>query len=385
MEKYVGECLESILEQTFQDFEVIVVDDCSTDNSRDIVESYLPKFNTGEGVRLRLIRSKVNSNLRPAIPRNKGLRYAVGEYVYFMDSDDALISDALEILYLTAKKFNADVVNTHICYMMYDEFLTKLKSIVSQNENKIKTSIKNELKPPEIIPPTLEARMDLIKKIAKNIRIKLWNELVPICYMDMRTEMWNNLIRREFLIENNLTFPEYLSIADDTAFLLQLVSSAEKFIYIYEPFYIWRQRKESHFNAIYSQQENLKQKCRDILGRIKFVEEFETKPKLFEFTPEFKYIFFNFAFSEYSYRLFPIYDKTPIHLLDETIREVIDSLGNDTAMTAFLFSRLNVANSQLKKLSSGFKQLNELNQKQKQLIWSQQKKIFELQRQLKNK
>ena len=50
-EKYIGECLDSILAQTFQDFEVIVVDDCSTDNSRAVVESYLPKFNEGGGVR----------------------------------------------------------------------------------------------------------------------------------------------------------------------------------------------------------------------------------------------------------------------------------------------------------------------------------------------
>ena len=46
-EKYIGECLDSILAQTFTDYEVIVVDDCSTDNSREVVESYLPKFNGG--------------------------------------------------------------------------------------------------------------------------------------------------------------------------------------------------------------------------------------------------------------------------------------------------------------------------------------------------
>ena len=46
-EKYIGECLDSILAQTFQDYEVIVVDDCSTDNSRAIVQNYLPKFDGG--------------------------------------------------------------------------------------------------------------------------------------------------------------------------------------------------------------------------------------------------------------------------------------------------------------------------------------------------
>ena len=46
-EKYIGECLDSILAQTFNDYEVIVVDDCSTDNSRSVVQSYLPKFDGG--------------------------------------------------------------------------------------------------------------------------------------------------------------------------------------------------------------------------------------------------------------------------------------------------------------------------------------------------
>ena len=48
-EKYIGECLDSILAQTFTDYEVIVVDDCSTDNSRAVVQSYLPKFDEGGG------------------------------------------------------------------------------------------------------------------------------------------------------------------------------------------------------------------------------------------------------------------------------------------------------------------------------------------------
>ncbi len=50
-EKYIGECLDSILAQTFKDFEVIVVDDCSTDKSCAVVESFLPKFNGGGGLR----------------------------------------------------------------------------------------------------------------------------------------------------------------------------------------------------------------------------------------------------------------------------------------------------------------------------------------------
>ena len=64
-EQYIGECLESILAQTFDDYEVIVVDDCSKDNSCKIVELYIPKF----GNRLRLIRSEKKFRWRRNSPQ----------------------------------------------------------------------------------------------------------------------------------------------------------------------------------------------------------------------------------------------------------------------------------------------------------------------------
>ena len=68
-EKYIAECLESVLAQTFKNFEVIIVDDCSTDNSCTIVESYIPKFSG----RLKLYHMEKNSG-SGALARNKGLK-----------------------------------------------------------------------------------------------------------------------------------------------------------------------------------------------------------------------------------------------------------------------------------------------------------------------
>ena len=73
-EKYVGECLHSLEIQTFQDFEIIVVDDCSTDKSPEIVESYMPKFNG----RLKMIRTEKNSG-GCSVPRNAGMKIAKGK------------------------------------------------------------------------------------------------------------------------------------------------------------------------------------------------------------------------------------------------------------------------------------------------------------------
>ena len=104
-EKYIGECLESLLGQTFQSFEIIVVDDCSTDNSIAIIKSYFSKFNG----RLRLTKTKVNTG-GGGEPRNLGFRFSIGKYVFFMDADDALVKTGLEEMYTLAEKYDADVV-----------------------------------------------------------------------------------------------------------------------------------------------------------------------------------------------------------------------------------------------------------------------------------
>ena len=85
---YVAEALNSILNQTLRDIEIIVVDDGSTDNSCEIV-SQLASTDS------RIKFYKQASNEGQAVARNIGLRYITGKYVYFMDSDDVLAADAL--------------------------------------------------------------------------------------------------------------------------------------------------------------------------------------------------------------------------------------------------------------------------------------------------
>lgn len=114
-EKYAGECLDSLLSQTFQNFEVIVVDDCSTDSSCAIVESYAEKF----GGRLKLARMKKNSG-SAGFPRNKGIEVSRGEYIFNMDADDLVTPTALEELYAQAKNFDADVVHCEKYYQASD-------------------------------------------------------------------------------------------------------------------------------------------------------------------------------------------------------------------------------------------------------------------------
>ena len=104
VEKYVGKCLESILHQTMQDFEVIVVDDCSPDGSMTVVKSYADK-----DPRFRIVTHEVNRGLMQA--RKSGYSVAEGEYLMFLDSDDFLPSDAMEAMYAEALRTSADVVS----------------------------------------------------------------------------------------------------------------------------------------------------------------------------------------------------------------------------------------------------------------------------------
>jgi len=100
--KYIGEMLECISKQTFQDFELIAIDDGSTDKTGEIMDSYAPKF---EG-RVTVIHQE---NQGISATRNNGLDIARGEYIAFLDGDDIISPDYLERLYAAAKKYDVDI------------------------------------------------------------------------------------------------------------------------------------------------------------------------------------------------------------------------------------------------------------------------------------
>lgn len=99
VQKYLPRCLDSILSQTFQDLEILLIDDGSTDQSGELCEDYAKKDN-----RIRVIH-KLNGGLSDA--RNAGIDIANGEYIAFVDSDDWIDSDYCELLYDTAIKNKA--------------------------------------------------------------------------------------------------------------------------------------------------------------------------------------------------------------------------------------------------------------------------------------
>lgn len=113
VEEYLKECLDSVINQTLKEIEIICIDDCSTDSSYSILEEYAKKDS-----RIVLIKNKENMGV--GYNRNIGIKEAKGEYIGFIDSDDYISEDYYENLYNTAKKYNSDVVNTLNIYKHVD-------------------------------------------------------------------------------------------------------------------------------------------------------------------------------------------------------------------------------------------------------------------------
>ena len=111
-EKYISETIQSVLDQTCQDWEMIIVDDVSTDDSPQIIEQYTQKDS-----RIKLIRSKQNSG--PARARNKAIKEAGGKYIAFLDSDDVWFPEKLEKQVMFMKE--NDLVITYSAYETMDE------------------------------------------------------------------------------------------------------------------------------------------------------------------------------------------------------------------------------------------------------------------------
>ena len=107
---YIEECISSVLNQRYRNFEVLLIDDCGSDNSMELVRDILGGKDDAviDEIHFRVLHHKQNRGLSAA--RNTGIDAAAGEYVYFLDSDDTITSDCLYLLAQKAKDTGADVV-----------------------------------------------------------------------------------------------------------------------------------------------------------------------------------------------------------------------------------------------------------------------------------
>jgi glycosyltransferase involved in cell wall biosynthesis len=119
-EEFLAECLNSCINQTFSDIEIICINDSSTDNSRIILDEYASRDN-----RIRIITHEKNRKLGAA--RNTGVAASNGNYCWFIDSDDYILLNACEILNDTLEQFNADIIRFNRIDYYYDNNTGKKK------------------------------------------------------------------------------------------------------------------------------------------------------------------------------------------------------------------------------------------------------------------
>lgn len=124
VEKYISQCLESVINQSYENIEIIVVNDGTKDNSMKIVEEYLLDE------RIKII-NKENGGLASA--RNRGIEEATGEYIYFLDSDDWIEVNTIEVL--VEESNNLDIIYSNFWY--FDEKNQKKR----KNKEKIKSNM----------------------------------------------------------------------------------------------------------------------------------------------------------------------------------------------------------------------------------------------------
>ncbi len=234
VENYIEKCLETLVNQTLEDIEIILVNDGSKDNSEVIAKRFLKNY--PEKI---VYLEKENGGLSDA--RNYGIPYAKGEYVAFLDSDDYVEKDMYEKMYTLAKKENSDMVQCNFYWEYIEEQKRKLGDL-EEYQNKKEMIVKG------------------------------------------RVEAWNKLIRREVLENPDIRFPKGLRY-EDVEFTYKLVPFINKVSFIKEPFVHYVQRG----NSISNSQNERTGEIFDILDNvIKFYKE---KNIYEEYKNELEYIY----------------------------------------------------------------------------------------------
>lgn len=185
-EQFLRECLDSVINQTLKDIEIICVDDGSTDNSVQILNEYAQKYN--------YVKVLTQENKYAGVARNYGMSVASGEFCAFLDSDDCYLEDALEVLYNAAVTHNLDMVKGNFYIFNQDT------SIHSTSPYSLNASVPDYF---------------------KNKVIKFDDAPEALIYA---TDVpWNGLYRMSFIREHEIKFNSLRCVNDHSFFVHCLI------------------------------------------------------------------------------------------------------------------------------------------------------------------
>lgn len=193
VEQYIQKCINSVLSQTYNNIQIILIDDGSTDNTNEVILKLLE--NTENVVYIR------NKNFGVSNARNTGIKNATGEYIMFLDSDDYISKDMIKNMYRLMLGYDSDLVKCNIKKEYIEEQVTK-------NEKPIYSKVK------------YLSREDFAKTIYKKI---------------LSTETMNSsccsLFKTNIIKDNNLFFKEDIYNGEDAIFFMDYIDNCKSMVY----------------------------------------------------------------------------------------------------------------------------------------------------------
>lgn len=196
VEKYIERCARSLFEQTLDDIEFLFIDDCTPDNSIDVLNNVLSEYPHRKSL-ARVVRMEQNSG--QAAVRMRGIKEAKGEYLMFCDSDDWVENQYCGLLYIEAINSNSEIV---VCdYSVVDD----------ENNVKVKS---------EMFPPTI-SKEEMMKQILNGI---------------LSSSLCNKIFKRTLFVDKSIVPPKG-NMGEDMILLLQALFYCNRVIYIKKSLY----------------------------------------------------------------------------------------------------------------------------------------------------
>ncbi|ATC36147.1 glycosyltransferase family 2 protein [Elizabethkingia anophelis] len=203
--------MDSILSQTYQNIELIIVNDCSKDDTLNRLYYYKDKI-IDNNIDIKLISHETNKGVASA--RNTGLENASGQYVYYVDADDWIDDETIEILIKEQQKNDSDIVGCN-WYLSFN-----------QNERRMNQ-------------PVFTSSLEAIKKMTNGT---------------MRWNLWLFMVRRSLYEEYSIRFLDGMNMGEDMMVMLKLFTHAEKVSYLDQALYHYGQSNEDSLTKTYSDQ-----------------------------------------------------------------------------------------------------------------------------------
>ena len=208
VEKYIERCAVSVFEQTNKDFEVIFVNDCSKDNSKEILLNVIKRYKETP-IHVSIIDHEMNKGI--SATRETGLNAATGEYILYVDSDDYIAPNMVESLVTRANDTDADIVYSDYYELKNGQLIYKNQSITVTD------------------PLLITASM-------------LRNEIV--------WTPWNKIFRKSIATKHNIHWPVNINVGEDLVVMAKLFTYAKKIEYVNQALYIYnRDNVNSYMNS----------------------------------------------------------------------------------------------------------------------------------------